>query len=140
MKRRVLILSGFFMVLLCSGCATTRSSLVALENRVQVLETKVEDLSIRKNMTACLVPDLKASDGLAAGETDSISVSAANMTKEQIQLALKNVGYYNGKIDGKLGSQSQAAIKEFQKDMGLKIDGVAGRKTKEKLVKYLEGR
>jgi peptidoglycan hydrolase-like protein with peptidoglycan-binding domain len=59
------------------------------------------------------------------------------MTKKQIQKALKNAGYYDGVADGKMGPKTRTAIMEFQKNMGLKADGVAGRNTKEKLLKYL---
>jgi murein L,D-transpeptidase YcbB/YkuD len=37
-----------------------------------------------------------------------------------------------------MGHKTKAAIKEFQKNMGLKADGVCGRNTKEKLAKYLQ--
>jgi peptidoglycan hydrolase-like protein with peptidoglycan-binding domain len=60
------------------------------------------------------------------------------MTKKQIQKALKNAGYYDGNVDGKMGPKTKTAIKEFQKSVGLKADGVAGRNTKEKLLKYLQ--
>jgi len=45
------------------------------------------------------------------------------------QQHLTNLGYYAGKIDGKMGPQTRAAIKKFQHDQGLKADGVLGKKT-----------
>jgi peptidoglycan hydrolase-like protein with peptidoglycan-binding domain len=50
-------------------------------------------------------------------------------TAEEIQTALKNAGYYNGAIDGKLGPMSKKAIEEFQKANGLQVDGKVGPKT-----------
>lgn len=47
----------------------------------------------------------------------------------QIQTKLKNWGYYTGAIDGKYGSATQKAVKEFQRKNGLTVDGVAGSKT-----------
>lgn len=133
--------SSLLMVLLCSGCATAKqSSLMALENRMQLLENKLAVLSEQEKMTSCLVRDPLESSMLSVEEVERAPVVASKMTKQQIQIALKNVGYYDGKIDGKIGPRSRAAIKQFQKDMGLKVDGVAGRQTKEKLAKYLEGR
>jgi len=41
--------------------------------------------------------------------------------------------YYEGSIDGKNGSKTEAAIKAFQQSKGLKPDGVAGPLTKAKL-------
>lgn len=51
-----------------------------------------------------------------------------------VQYLLKSLGYYKGKLDGKIGSKSKQAIKSFQKDHGLKVDGVAGKNTKRKLL------
>ena len=53
-------------------------------------------------------------------------------------MALANAGYYDGKIDGKIGSVSTKAIKEFQKDNGLKVDGIVGGQTWAKLSEYLD--
>ena len=47
----------------------------------------------------------------------------------QIQTKLKRWGYYNGAIDGVYGSQTQAAVKYFQRKNGLTQDGIAGAKT-----------
>ena len=47
----------------------------------------------------------------------------------QIQTKLKRWGYYNGNIDGIYGSQTQEAIKYFQRKNGLTVDGIAGPAT-----------
>lgn len=39
-----------------------------------------------------------------------------------IQQKLKNWGYYKGSVDGIYGSQTQAAVKKFQKTNGLTQD------------------
>lgn len=46
----------------------------------------------------------------------------------QIQQKLKNWGYYKGNVDGIYGSQTQAAVKKFQKTNGLKQDRNCGEK------------
>ena len=46
-----------------------------------------------------------------------------------IQRALQNGGYYFGNIDGIYGTATKNAVIAFQKDVGLKADGVAGRNT-----------
>lgn len=48
---------------------------------------------------------------------------------KQIQTKLKNWGYYKGNVDGIYGSQTQSAVKAFQKKNGLTVDGIAGKKT-----------
>lgn len=55
-----------------------------------------------------------------------------------VQAALKNAGYYNGNIDGKIGTQSQKAIVQFQIDHELKNDGIVGKKTWSELKHYLD--
>ena len=47
----------------------------------------------------------------------------------QIQTKLKRWGYYNGNIDGIYGSQTQEAVRYFQRKNGLTVDGIAGPKT-----------
>ena len=48
---------------------------------------------------------------------------------KELQQALKNRGYYSGKIDSTFGSGVYTAVKAFQKANGLKADGVAGPAT-----------
>ena len=50
-----------------------------------------------------------------------------------LQTALKDKGFYSGKIDGIYGKKTVSAVKAFQRKNGLKADGVAGPKTLGKL-------
>ena len=50
-----------------------------------------------------------------------------------LQTALKNQGYYTGKIDGIYGKGTVSAVKAFQRKNGLKADGIAGPETQKKL-------
>lgn len=54
-----------------------------------------------------------------------------------IQAILKDSGLYKGAIDGINGFQTKRAVKEFQKKWGLRPDGIVGRKTQERLSRYL---
>lgn len=47
----------------------------------------------------------------------------------QIQTRLKELGYNPGTIDGIYGTNTQNAVKAFQRDKGLSVDGIAGPKT-----------
>ncbi|MGG3913600.1 spore cortex-lytic enzyme [Bacillus sp. es.034] len=53
----------------------------------------------------------------------------------ELQSRLQYIGYYNGDIDGVFGWGTYWALRNFQYEFGLPIDGLAGAKTKEKLVK-----
>ncbi|MFA5039643.1 MAG: peptidoglycan-binding domain-containing protein [Candidatus Omnitrophota bacterium] len=131
MQRLRLIMTGLGVLFLVVGCASTRTT-ASLENRVQILESRIQSLEGQTGES----PDTDVSSYGIMPET-AVSVSADSLTKKQIQMALRNAGYYDGAVDGKVGPKTTSAIKKFQADMGLKADGIAGKKTKEKLVKYL---
>lgn len=50
-----------------------------------------------------------------------------------LQCALEERGYDPGQIDGIYGKKTERAVKRFQKNNGLKVDGIAGRRTFEAL-------
>ncbi|MBF0490585.1 MAG: peptidoglycan-binding protein [Candidatus Omnitrophica bacterium] len=58
-------------------------------------------------------------------------------TPKQIQQALKNAGFYTGKIDGNIGPKTKKAVEEFQAQNGLKADGKVGAKTWKALSAHL---
>ncbi len=47
----------------------------------------------------------------------------------QVQRMLKKLGYYKAKIDGNFGPLTEQAVKRFQTDMGLQVDGIVGPQT-----------
>ena len=46
-----------------------------------------------------------------------------------IQTKLKQLGFLQGNVDGIYGSQTQAAVRNYQKSRGLQVDGIAGPQT-----------
>lgn len=50
-----------------------------------------------------------------------------------VQTRLKELGYYQGSVDGKFGRASVNALKNFQTNNALNADGIAGKKTYAKL-------
>lgn len=50
-----------------------------------------------------------------------------------LQARLAELGYYDGEIDGRYASGTQAAVEEFQTRNGLAADGIAGRQTQDLL-------
>ena len=57
----------------------------------------------------------------------------------ELQGRLKHIGYYKGSIDGSFGYNTYWAVRRFQYQFGMKVDGVAGAQTKTKLVKASRG-
>ena len=56
----------------------------------------------------------------------------------ELQEMLNAVGYDCGQSDGKYGAKTEAAVRAFQSAEGLKIDGVAGPMTRERLTAAYE--
>jgi len=54
-------------------------------------------------------------------------------TVREIQRRLKAWGYYEGNVDGIYGYRTWQAVRKFQQKHGLKVDGIAGRNTLEKI-------
>ena len=57
-------------------------------------------------------------------------VEAGTLSENKaVQSRLKDLGYYTGPIDGYLGGNTVPAIKAFQRDYGLAVDGIVGKQT-----------
>jgi peptidoglycan hydrolase-like protein with peptidoglycan-binding domain len=64
--------------------------------------------------------------------TDSVHGGDTGPGVEKVQFALVAHGY-NIKVDGNYGPQTENAVKDFQKNQGLKVDGIVGPITWAKL-------
>jgi N-acetylmuramoyl-L-alanine amidase len=49
------------------------------------------------------------------------------------QARLRNLGYDPGPIDGIAGPRTEAAVRAFQRDYSLTVDGICGPQTRGKL-------
>lgn len=65
-------------------------------------------------------------ESLAATQIQS---GSANGDVWDLQYRLQMLGYYNGKLDGKYGAKTTQAVKKFQKNYGLAVDGITGPNT-----------
>jgi len=128
------------LIISLSGCATAREKDLqrqALRNQVSVLQAQIQvkDQEI-SNLKGTLNKPVVEKDQVAIKRSFIGEVKSRPKAK-QIQLALKNAGYYNGVIDGKIGKVTKDAIKAFQRVNNLIVDGKMGKKTWELLRKYL---
>lgn len=71
--------------------------------------------------------------------SSKLTLGASGASVKQLQQELKAAGLYSGPIDGKFGSQTDAAVKKFQRQHGLKADGWAGPQTLAKLKGHTTG-
>ncbi|MBI3331316.1 MAG: peptidoglycan-binding protein [Candidatus Omnitrophica bacterium] len=137
------------VAVLASGCAgaQTRQDLARLQSQVGLLDERVTQLersgvgggfsggafSEPAAAVSPAAPKQQPAAGKGAG-----AAAAAKPTTRQIQQALKNAGFYQGAVDGKSGSMTREAIKEFQRVHGLADDGVVGKQTWAKLKAYAD--
>lgn len=60
---------------------------------------------------------------------DLYKKGSSGATVTEIQTRLKNWGYYYGAVDGVYGSKTEAAVRYFQRQNGLSVDGQVGNQT-----------
>lgn len=144
-----------------TGCASTQQptalnqlqiQVAQLEHELQKNDQEMDDLKYQVDelsrqmgnseqgsagiKTPAAATGTDAADRPVNAEKDERIIRVA-VTPEDVQLALKNAGYYTGNIDGKIGAQTKKAIAQFQKEHGLKDDGIVGEKTWSQLQGYL---
>ena len=116
MVRRVLSMGLITVVTFAlAGCATVNKkeelSNQDLRNKITALEAQLSEKdneinSLKDEMTKKEQPAVNAS---AQAVSEPVRIDA-----KMIQTALKNAGYYQGIIDGKMGKKTRSAVKEFQ--------------------------
>ena len=144
MKAGVLVVSGIFLVCL-SGCATTGSKgqleINGLKEKVSNLEMQLQQKDAEvNNLRQALVK--KTEEGTVSNRQSKDPQGFAKEdpgkpSVKQIQKALKNAGFNPGPVDGRCGTQTRLAVKEFQKVNNLNTDGKVGKQTWALLEPYL---
>ena len=59
----------------------------------------------------------------------TLQVGSQNGDVWDLQYRLQILGYYKGDLDGRFGGKTYEAVRQFQRDYGLAVDGVAGPRT-----------
>ncbi|HOW34988.1 MAG TPA: peptidoglycan-binding protein [Candidatus Omnitrophota bacterium] len=122
-----------------AGCATTKKNVATtdqMEMRVSELESKLQERDSEIENLQFQLQEVKE-----AQIRNITLVPKGDFVKpdtKSVQTALKNAGLYDGPVDGKIGTKTKTAIKDFQKANGLKADGVVGQQTWMKLGTYLK--
>ncbi|MBR6187113.1 MAG: peptidoglycan-binding protein [Clostridia bacterium] len=63
----------------------------------------------------------------------SLKLGSTGTEVRNVQKKLKELGFYKGTVDGDFGEATEKAVKEFQKQYGLTVDGKVGSNTMAKL-------
>ncbi len=125
-------LFGVGLVGLLVGCASTQGGgnlqarVTQLERTVSQQEQTIDELRQRASMGSGRSTRSSVSSASSSADRGIIRVPVA---PQEVQTALQNAGYYSGNIDGKIGGKTIEAIKQFQRDNSLKVDGIVGAGT-----------
>ena len=68
-----------------------------------------------------------------ATPTGVLKLGSQGQEVRTVQKKLKELGFYKGTVDGDFGEATEKAVKEFQKQYGLTVDGKVGSATMAKL-------
>jgi peptidoglycan hydrolase-like protein with peptidoglycan-binding domain len=63
----------------------------------------------------------------------SLKFGSTGLQVIELQQRLRDKGFNPGAIDGDFGENTKAAVKAFQRSVGLKDDGIVGTQTRTKL-------
>lgn len=126
------------LILSLPGCATHKK--VSKQDQIKALEAQVSDLQSELDSKDQEIQSVerKTSTGYAKKTRSSVVTKSSKLTNVEIQTALKNAGFYEGAIDGKVGKLTKKAIKDFQAANGLTADGIVGKKTAAALKQHLK--
>jgi N-acetylmuramoyl-L-alanine amidase len=101
-----------------------------MKNKLLVIK-----LALLIPILAAALPLLGPSEKADAFSAQVIQHGAVGDDVIELQSRLQYLGFYNGKIDGVFGWGTYWALRNFQYEFGLPIDGLAGQGTKAKLAK-----
>lgn len=139
--------------LVVGGCAQGKygQQMTRLQSQVGLLDERVTQLErASAEGIAAVAPVIEPLTDIASAPAVPLSLEptragsaehtsskpAAKPTARAIQQALKNAGFYQGAVDGRMGPLTRDAIREFQRVHGLVDDGVVGKRTWAKLHEY----
>ena len=73
-----------------------------------------------------------------AYESDTLHNGCRGEEVRELQQALIDLGYLKGTADGIFGNNTENAVRAFQKKNRMNVDGLAGKKTREKILNQAE--
>ena len=109
--------------------AASEAARVAAEEEAARIAAEEEAARIAAEEEAARIAAEEEAARIAAEEEAARIAAEEKKEAEGFQTALKELGYYDGQIDGDVGNKTVAAIKAFQEVNDLEVDGEVGPQT-----------
>lgn len=126
MSKRNIVL-GLVLLVFCAACVI--SAYAGAANTAQAVGTQATKRTFAKRET------LSRQTSQQAFGKQTLKVGARGGDVYELQGRLKLLGFYTGKIDGIFSWRTYWAVRHFQYEFRLRVDGIVGPKTKLKLWK-----
>jgi len=131
----------FIFAVSFSGCATARKQkdleMQGLRNQVSALESQLQSKNEEINNLKETLSKTTQEKQVVITKKKIAGAVKSRPKVRHIQVALRNAGYDPGRIDGKMGKQTEEAIKAFQKANNLVVTGKSNKETWNLLKEYL---
>ncbi|AJE49920.1 amidase [Paenibacillus jamilae] len=115
------------MVWICTGILAASAITYTGLFKNDSAQERAESLSTQQKVTA-------AQPVQPTFSSEAVDFGSYGQDVYELQSRLKLLGFFGGKVDSHFGSSTLKAVKGFQKEFGIRPDGVVGAKTKLKLV------
>lgn len=112
----------------------TSAAVVSWSNTVRPLPTSDgTGTGTQQGGTSVTITNPPTSRPTATPVSGSLKLGSSGPEVKELQQKLKELGFYRGSVDGDFGEGTEAAVKAFQQQYGLTVDGKAGAYTLAKL-------
>ena len=101
--------------------------------RVRIFKSGVKNEALREML---YVSTYRDDEGISYQEylgisKDSLSSGSSGSEVQDLQVRLRDLGYYEGKIDGNYGTETIIAVKNLQQDLGIAKSGITSAELKQ---------
>ena len=140
---RPILVIGIIVLLAATGCVSNKKynrDMTSLQTQVTTLSSEVARIDSQQSAKPSFFGASRPTHEIAEHRGSSViyrTPSGFEIPAVDIQRALKSAGYFDGDVDGEIGSRTREGVRKFQQDNGLHADGVVGKKTWDKLKVHL---
>ncbi len=104
---------------------------------ISISPQKLKSPAKREDAAQANVPVRPTFKRTHAPKLNTLMLRPGRLRLQRFQMALKNAGHYNGRVNGLLGGTTRRALLRFQKQNNLPVTGKTTAQTWEKLEPYL---